>query len=358
MERERDRPRCLDRLERLGRSGLDRDTVRQEAIDELRRVIAFDRWCWPLADPETLIPLGALAEHNYGSAVPRALELEYSGRDVAAMDALARSEFPAASLSKETNGDLARSPRWDEAFRAAGIGDEAVAACRDMTGCWGWIKIYRDQADRPFSADDLNLLARVGSRLSRSLHLEVAAPSRPNVTPPTTPGVILLTAELQVTAMTASARAWIDDMPAADLYARFRMLPAMIYPIAARARSRVPGANALERATSGRWVMIEASPLDGRDDREIAVTLRAATAEESFGRLSRIYALSVREREVVAAVVAGFDTRNIAQRLHISRYTVQDHLKSVFRKVGVNSRRELLTTFDGNYDAQPDEVWT
>jgi DNA-binding CsgD family transcriptional regulator len=93
--------------------------------------------------------------------------------------------------------------------------------------------------------------------------------------------------------------------------------------------------------------MIEAAKLEGHDGSQIAVTLRAATAAETFKLLCRAYALSERERQVVAALIAGLDTRAITQRLFISRYTVQDHLKSVFRKAGVRSRRELLARFSG-----------
>ena len=100
---ERERGRCRERLDRLGSSStLDCDSLRYEAVVLLRRTIGFDRWCWPLADPNTLIPLSGVAEHDYGPAVPRVLELEYSGADYAAMDVLARRAIPAGSLSAET----------------------------------------------------------------------------------------------------------------------------------------------------------------------------------------------------------------------------------------------------------------
>ena len=88
--------------------------------------------------------------------------------------------------------------------------------------------------------------------------------------------------------------------------------------------------------------MIEAAALEGERDGEIAVNLRAATANETFDLLCRAYALSQRERDLVELVVGGFDTRAIATRLVISPHTVQDHLKSVFEKTGIHSRRELL----------------
>src|SRR5262249_42747291 len=131
-------------------------------------------------------------------------------------------------------------------------------------------------------------------------------------------------------------------------------LPATIYPVAMRARAggAATGAHALERVTDGRWVVIEAAPLEERGHGEIAVTLRNATPRETFGRYSRVYGLSPREREVVAALLAGHNTRGVTERFFISRHTVQDHLKSVFEKMSIHSRREMLAKFSASQDGR------
>jgi DNA-binding CsgD family transcriptional regulator len=287
--------------------------------------------------------------HDYGPAVPRTLDLEYSSDGFAAKPVLARRENAAGSLSAETHGDLARSQRWDQVMRHVGIGDVAAVACRDGLGCWGWIEAYRDRADRPFDDDDLALLSSagpsLGAALRRSSHADAVAHtagSRP-------PGVIVLNPDLQPVSWTASARAWVADFPGAAAHAQFGILPSVIYPAAAIARTHEApaGAHALLRMADDRWAAIEAARLEGRDDGHVAVTVRSATGAETFALLCRAYALSRREREVVAALVAGLDTRAITERLFISPHTVQDHLKSVFRKVGVSSRRELLARLRG-----------
>ena len=161
---------------------------------------------------------------------------------------------------------------------------------------------------------------------------------------------MVLDRELRLVNWTAGARAWIDTFPSAALFARFGMLPSVVYPAVAVARAprSAGGAHALLRTVDGRWVMIEAALLEGHGHGEVAVTLRAAAASETFDLLCRAYALSRREREVVAALVAGLDTHAVTQRLTISRHTVQDHLKSVFDKLGIHSRRELLARFSGS----------
>jgi PAS domain S-box-containing protein len=52
--------------------------------------------------------------------------------------------------------------------------------------------------------------------------------------------------------------------------------------------------------------------------------------------------LSPRESEVLALLVSGERVPAIATRLHISQHTVRNHLKSMFRKLGVGTQSELI----------------
>ena len=144
-------------IERPLRQGVDCDSVRHEAVGLLQGAVRFDRWCWPLADPDTLIPLKRSRPCTTTvQALPRVLELGHLGADLAAMDVVARR--PSSSTFERRDDDAASSPRWDEVLGPVGIGDEAVVACRDESGCWGWLKAYRDRSESPFLEDDLALL--------------------------------------------------------------------------------------------------------------------------------------------------------------------------------------------------------
>jgi DNA-binding CsgD family transcriptional regulator len=341
---ERALARCGERLAKLSDSHLDSESLRREAVGELQRIVGFDRWCVPLADPETLVPHSGLAELDFGPGVPRMLELEYSGDNYVAKHVVARRQNTAGSLIAEAGGDPARSARWDEVMRPAGVGDVMSVACRDALGCWGWIEAYRDSDDRQFGQQDLDLLTAIGPSIGSALRRRTMDACDVGVLEPTPPGMIVLDKDLHTVSWTAGARAWIEALPSAKLFAQFGMLPSAVYPTAtiARAGGAATSAHALLRAVDGRWVMIEAARLEGEREGDIAVNIRRATATETFDLLCRAYALSRRERQLVELLVDGFDTRAIAHRLAISPHTIQDHLKSVFEKTGIHSRRELL----------------
>ncbi|MFA6505255.1 MAG: helix-turn-helix transcriptional regulator [Treponemataceae bacterium] len=52
--------------------------------------------------------------------------------------------------------------------------------------------------------------------------------------------------------------------------------------------------------------------------------------------------LSPREAEVVGHIINGAKSRKIAETLFISEGTVKNHVKSIYKKMGINSRMELM----------------
>jgi DNA-binding CsgD family transcriptional regulator len=82
----------------------------------------------------------------------------------------------------------------------------------------------------------------------------------------------------------------------------------------------------------------------------IAVIIEEAKPSEIAPIVIEAYGLSEREGEITRLVLQGLSTKEIAGELHLSPYTIQDHLKSIFEKFAVRSRRELVARlFDRHY---------
>jgi DNA-binding NarL/FixJ family response regulator len=64
--------------------------------------------------------------------------------------------------------------------------------------------------------------------------------------------------------------------------------------------------------------------------------------EQTDPEVSKIAALTSREREVIGLVGEGLKNKQIAERLFISETTVTHHLSSVFSKLDVSDRLELI----------------
>jgi DNA-binding CsgD family transcriptional regulator len=104
------------------------------------------------------------------------------------------------------------------------------------------------------------------------------------------------------------------------------------------------------RTPSGRWLVIHGSRVRDRLDGSVAIIIEEAKPSEVAPIIIQAYGLTDREADLVRLVVQGLSTKEIAAELYLSGYTVQDHLKSVFEKFGVRSRRELVAKlFDQHY---------
>jgi DNA-binding NarL/FixJ family response regulator len=76
---------------------------------------------------------------------------------------------------------------------------------------------------------------------------------------------------------------------------------------------------------------------------EAAVARREASGSSLDGfESSELRLLSEREKEVLVLVTSGLRTGQVAQSLFVSPHTVRNHLKALFRKLGVNSQAALV----------------
>jgi DNA-binding CsgD family transcriptional regulator len=159
-------------------------------------------------------------------------------------------------------------------------------------------------------------------------------------------GLLLLASDDSITRSDAVAERWLAELRESS---RGQSLPPVVAAVASRARSVVDGraaASAVARArvctASGRWLLVRGSTLGAEADAPTAVIIEAARPHELAPLIADAYGLTERERAITQLVAQGLATQTIARRLHISPWTVQNHLKSIFEKVDVSTRGELV----------------
>jgi DNA-binding CsgD family transcriptional regulator len=112
-----------------------------------------------------------------------------------------------------------------------------------------------------------------------------------------------------------------------------------------------PGTQARTRAYTrrGKWLLLHGTRLSGAAESQTAVIIEPARPAEMAPLIVQAYGLSGREREVTQLVLQGLATKEIADELFISVHTVQDHLKAIFDKVDVHSRRQLISRLSSDH---------
>jgi DNA-binding NarL/FixJ family response regulator len=83
---------------------------------------------------------------------------------------------------------------------------------------------------------------------------------------------------------------------------------------------------------------------------------RAAGADSAAGQADSDE-LTSREREIASLVAGGLSNRGIADRLFISRRTVDAHVNHIYAKLGISSRVQLtIWERDRRPGTRPDEL--
>ncbi|WP_460514400.1 helix-turn-helix transcriptional regulator [Flindersiella endophytica] len=347
------RAQVRERVVRLCRAGGSSRQLRAAIIDQLRLAVGFDSYAFVLTDPRTCVGCAPLADVPLLDELPRIIQLKYS-TTVNRWTAL--GDPPVALLYEATAGQREQSLLWRDLLRAAGVVDVASMVFRDRFGCWGFLDLWRANPPQPFTPADADFLASLAPAVTEALRrcqgaAFTALPVGAGGDDYRDALVLLLSPDLTIRAQTRRTADYLRQLLPTP--AERSPIPAAAYNVAAQLVANETGVDNHAPAASvhlghGAWVTLRAARIGGGrpdhagDPGDIAVTIEQASPAERLDIFGRAFALSARERELLAVLADGADTRHAAARMYLSEHTIQDHLKSIYDKTGSRSRRELL----------------
>ncbi len=341
-------------VERLGARGLPYGALHQELGARIRQALPVDAFCWHGLDPDTrllttanpveLMTGGFLTPQTEAMAAGAVVSSEYLREDVNTFATLAGRRTPVGILSETTRGRPERSARYVEYLQPIGTPYELRAAMVTRGRAWGCVVLHRTEHTGDFTTDDARLMARLSRPVAEALRSSYRVDAARRADEERAPGLLVLDAHDDVELITPPAAALFSLLEQEDPAGR--RVPASALIIAAEVRSQGRAgrsAQPLHVPTSSGWLTLFGSLPDGPSDGRVAIVVQRADAEYALPLRLEAFGLTAREREVATLVARGLDTAAIAERLVISAWTVQDHLKSVFAKTDTRSRRELLS---------------
>jgi DNA-binding CsgD family transcriptional regulator len=335
-------------IERLCAAADEERPLRIALIEELRRLVPFSSYVWALTDPATEVAIAPLADvpGEAMAALPRLIRLRY----LTTVNRWTSLRAAAESLHRATGGQLDRSLLHREVLTDIGVGDIATVIFRDQHGFWGWLDLWREATDAPFSDRELERLSAVASPITTALRRCLALTFGQTAAVPQRPGpiVLVLSPTLEVIAQTPHTDGYLRALLPPD--GDRRPVPAGAYNVAAQLLAVEAGVDdhpptSRVRLRDGIWLTFRAARVQSdrpTADQEIAVSIEPCSPAERLDLFARTNALTPRETELLDLLMAGADTTAIAEGLYVSQHTVQDHLKSIFAKTGARTRRVLV----------------
>jgi DNA-binding CsgD family transcriptional regulator len=214
--------------------------------------------------------------------------------------------------------------------------------------------LHREDSPTGFSDHDAAVVRRIAPHVAEALRRAVLLQPEPGLTAgPAGPGILILDDEMSVVSANPAAESWLAEIAEGD-WPRSAELPIAVYAAVAQlarledgmAPMRHPAPVRL-RTAAGQWLALHASRLSGPNDAHTAVVVEPATPMQLVSMFLDAHGLTPAQSRVTSLVLQGHSTNQIVNELRISGHTVQEHLKAVFDKLGVRSRRELVTALIG-----------
>jgi DNA-binding CsgD family transcriptional regulator len=343
------RERARDRIADLAGQGHDLVTFWREATEAIAPAVPFyETPCYYTLDPASL-----LATSHYHDGLPEIphewLALEYYDEDFNKMADVARSERGVATLHEATGGEPSRSAKYRVSIEPLGAEQELLAGLRTRSGdVWGCLALYRAPGQPLFDDEELAFLRDLSLPLAEGARRGLLIGEASDPEGPEAPGLVVVKDDWEVESLTPGVERWLDELPDSAWDTDGKLPPAML-AVAGRALRTAEGADspgeiAFVRvlSRSGQWVVLHGASLVSDGRRRIAVIIEPAHPARITPLLMSAYELTEREQDVTRLVLQGDSTAQIAERLVVSPHTVQEHLKKIFEKTNVRSRRDLV----------------
>jgi DNA-binding CsgD family transcriptional regulator len=338
---------------RLCHSGLDSNRLGLQAERLLSTVVPFDRSCWHNIDPASSMLTSVIGEA--APTDPLLPVLEYGTADVNHYADLARARVPVSALRMATRGRPAVSRRYREVLQPMQIEDELTASFVIGGTFWGSARLYRSGRWPPFDAVEVAFVAGLAPILAEGFRSALLARSALVGGVTEGPGVVILNEDSNlVESITPAATRWLQEV--IDVVPQpGELLPHPLYAIAGRIRAIANGVDTAQIARcrvpmrSGGWLVLHGMRLVIACRECISIIVEPALATELAPLVVSAYGLTKREQEVARHALQGWSTKRIAEALGLSPYTVSDHLRQVFEKVGVHTRTEFASRIFFDY---------
>jgi DNA-binding CsgD family transcriptional regulator len=311
--------------------------------------------CWYTVDPASLLITSHF--HQGLSEFPAEwLISEYYDQDANQIGEVIRSESGVSTLHEATGGDPSGSARWQRNMTIGGDQELVVRLRSRSGGVWGALSLYREPGQPHFDQADKSFLQAVAPHLAEGARRALLVGEAVDPDGPDAPGLLILTDRGEVESASPGLERWMSELPDGDWDAG--QLPAAVLAVAGRAKRTSDGDNrpgnvAMARVLSrtGVWIVLHGASLVSGASRRVAVIVEPAHPARIFPLLMSAYGLTGREQDVTRLILQGNSTTEIAQELTVSAHTVQQHLKNIFDKTGVRSRRDLVArVFFAHYE--------
>jgi DNA-binding CsgD family transcriptional regulator len=346
--------RVLDRVRELALAGHDLDRFFETATDAISSTIPNHTLTWYVLDPSS-----NLITSIHGGVdidVSEEVHWEYVEDDFLKSGDVVRDPQGVQTFRQATGGRPERSPSYP-LMASVGMEDQALVALRSRTGeTWATLRLCGQFGRRPYNDQEVGYLRTLAPHLADGVRRGLLLGSAMDPDLPDPPGLVVLAADWTVESITAGTESWLAQLPRGSANGD---LPAVVLSVGARTqqltredRDPADATSARVMTPSGQWLILHGTTINTAAGRRIAVIVEPVQRSRVASLLMAAYGLTARERDVAGFVLRGATTKRISQALFVSPHTVQEHLKSIFEKTGIHSRRELVSkVFLDHYDA-------